>query len=320
MEEIGGKRLDVRFRYPRRAEIGVDVAGQHVLRLHFAQRLGVAGILRAGALGGGELLADVAGEIRVGGLPGLGFGVAVDEIAQLGDDLLLGLAVERGDERQVHCTLAVEGNEQPLLGGCDGCDGRRAADDVLVHDGRLGGLARHLVIVFQRHDEHRVGVLAEFHQIGHAADDGAFGGLAEGGLVDGAVGTHKQVIGAVERLSCVVAVGLGPALVLGLQDAAGDVAQAHQGGKPAARERAVGLEHRAAIGHGNGLSADRLAEDRALSPMKKLPSVIWCSGGGGVKAGTASSLTWDACAGANSGRRRMASPSCAARSPLETTL
>ena len=39
MEQIGGESLDVAFGNPRRAEIGVDVAGQHVLRLHVAQGL-----------------------------------------------------------------------------------------------------------------------------------------------------------------------------------------------------------------------------------------------------------------------------------------
>ena len=43
-EQLGGERLDVAGRYPRRAQAGVDVAGQHVLRLDGTQRLGVAGI------------------------------------------------------------------------------------------------------------------------------------------------------------------------------------------------------------------------------------------------------------------------------------
>ena len=89
MEQVGGEGLDVGFRYPRGAEIGVDVAGQHVLGLHGPQGLGIAGIVRAGMLGGGELGPDVAGEIGVGGLPGLRFRVVEDQVAQLGDDLLL---------------------------------------------------------------------------------------------------------------------------------------------------------------------------------------------------------------------------------------
>ena len=52
-------------------EIGVDVAGQHVLRLHAPQGLGVAGIMPGRRSGGGELGPHVAGEIGVGRLPGL---------------------------------------------------------------------------------------------------------------------------------------------------------------------------------------------------------------------------------------------------------
>ena len=95
---------------------GVDVAGQHVLGLHGPQGLGVAGVSRAGTLGGGELGPDIAGEIGVGRLPGLRFRVAEDQVAQFGDDLLFGLAVEGGDERQVDRAALVEGDQQSFLG------------------------------------------------------------------------------------------------------------------------------------------------------------------------------------------------------------
>ena len=44
VEQLGGECLDVALRYPRCAEIGVDVAGQHVLGLHGPQGVGIAGI------------------------------------------------------------------------------------------------------------------------------------------------------------------------------------------------------------------------------------------------------------------------------------
>ena len=59
-EKLGGERLDVSRRYPRRTQAGIDVAGQHVLRLDGTQRLGIAGIVRSGLLGSLELRADVA--------------------------------------------------------------------------------------------------------------------------------------------------------------------------------------------------------------------------------------------------------------------
>ena len=91
---------------------------------------------------------------------------------------LLGLAVERGDERQIDRSRAVERDQQPFLGAGDGGDVRRAADHVLLHDGGLGRLAGDLVVIFQRHDQHGVRVFAEFHQVGHAADHRAVAGLA----------------------------------------------------------------------------------------------------------------------------------------------
>ena len=62
----------------------------------------------------------------------------------------------------------------------------------------------------------------------------AVAGLGEGRLVDRAVGGDEQVVGAVQVAAGGVAVGLGPALVLRLQHAAGVVAQADQGGEPLA--------------------------------------------------------------------------------------
>ena len=59
-EEVGGEGLDVADGYPRRAEVGVDVAGQHVLRLNCTQGLGVSGIGRSGPAGCGQLLPHVA--------------------------------------------------------------------------------------------------------------------------------------------------------------------------------------------------------------------------------------------------------------------
>ena len=265
MEQIGGEGLDVGFGHPGRSQVAVDVAGQHVLRLHASQGLGVAGEGGAGGLRRGELGPHVAGEIGVGRLPGLGLRVAEDQVAQLGDHPLLRLAVERSDEGQIDRALLVEGDEQPLLGAGDRRDGRLAAHHVLLHDGGLASLAGDLVVLLQAHDEHGVGVLAELDQVGHAADDVAVGGGAEGGLVDGSVGADEALIGPVEFAAGVVAVRLGPALVLRLQDAAGAVAQSHQGGQALAGERAVGGERRAAVGDRDGPAVDRLADGAVVA-------------------------------------------------------
>ena len=56
----------------------------------------------------------------------------------------------------------------------------------------LAAFARDLVVVLQGHDQHGVRVFPELHEVGHAADDAAVGGLAEGGLVDRAVAATKR--------------------------------------------------------------------------------------------------------------------------------
>src|SRR5579884_40392 len=72
--------------------------------------------------------------------------------------------------------------------------------------------------------KHGVRVFLEFHEVGHAADDVAITGLAEGGLVDRAVGSDEAVISPIELAAGLVAVFLWPALVLRLQDAPGLIA------------------------------------------------------------------------------------------------
>ena len=115
-------------------------------------------------------------------------------------------------------------------------------DHVVVHDGGLLGQARALVVVLQGHDQHGVRIVAERHEVRHAADGGAVRGGGEGGLVDRAIGRDEAVIDAVERLAGLLPLRLGPALVLGLQDTAGVVAQGDEGGQAAAQQRAVGLQ------------------------------------------------------------------------------
>src|SRR5207244_3754436 len=105
-EEIGSKRLDVVLGNPRCPEIGINVAGEHVLGLYAAEGFGVAAVAWAGIEDRGEFGADVSGKIHVGCLPVPGLGVMEDEIAQLGADLLLELSVEGGDEREIdHAAL-----------------------------------------------------------------------------------------------------------------------------------------------------------------------------------------------------------------------
>ena len=96
------------------------------------------------------------------------------------------------------------------------------------------GSAGHLVIVFERHHQHGVGVVLELHQVRHTADRGAVVRRRDGRLVDGAIGRDKAVIGTIEHGAGLLPVVLGPALVLGRKDTAGVVAKGDEGGQPPA--------------------------------------------------------------------------------------
>src|SRR5271166_3781528 len=130
---------------------------------------------------------------------------------------------------------------------------------------RLRRLAGHLVVVFERHDQHGVGVLAEFDGVGHAADDAAVLGLGEGGFVDRAVLAHEQVVGAVQVAAGGVAVLFWPAFVLGLEYAAGEVAQADQGRNLPGIGGAIRPEQHAAVRDRQPLPVLYLADDLVLA-------------------------------------------------------
>jgi hypothetical protein len=96
----------------------LDVAGQHVVWLHLAQRLGIAGIGATGTLGGDELGAHVPREIDIRRVPGLGVGILVDEVAQLGDDLTHGGRIEHRDVGHIDEAPLVEETSSPSSALC----------------------------------------------------------------------------------------------------------------------------------------------------------------------------------------------------------
>ena len=75
----------------------------------------VAAEARPGALGGGELGPDIARQVGVGGFPPTRLGGVVDEVAQFGDDRLLGLAVQPRNVRQIDPEMVCS-----LVGLCNG--------------------------------------------------------------------------------------------------------------------------------------------------------------------------------------------------------
>ena len=214
MKQLSREGFDVIGRYPGSTKIGVDVAGENIFGLNRTQGFGVAGIGRTRHFGGSELRPHVAGKIRIGGLPVFRFRVVKDQIAQLGNHLLFGLAIQLGNERHINLAALIQRYKQSFIGTTDVRDRRSPANYVPEHDGGFGRLARAFVVILQGHDQHGVRVFPEFHEVGHSADSAAVGGFSEGRLIDRAVGKVKQVISAVQFPARLIAVRLRPALVL----------------------------------------------------------------------------------------------------------
>jgi hypothetical protein len=120
--------------------------------------------------------------------------------------------------RQIDRAALIEGDQQAVLGALHGCDGRAAADHILVHDGGFLGRAGGLVIMLQGHDQHGVRIIAELDQIGHAPDHCTVGRDRKSCLIDGSVSGGKPVIQAAELPARLVPVGFRPVLILRLQD------------------------------------------------------------------------------------------------------
>ena len=213
----------------------------------------------------GKFVADIAGQVGIGGFPFAGFGVFENQVAQFGFDLFFGLAIEFGDVVEIDAAMLVERDEQPLLGALHPCDRRGLANHVPRHDGSFCGLAGHFVIVLKRHDKHGIRVFLKLHDVGHPADDAAIGGFAERGLVDRAVGAGKAVVGSVQFAAGIGAMFVGPAFVLRLQDAAGVVTQFNQCAKSLAGQRAIGFEGSAAVNDGHTLPALRLINSAVIT-------------------------------------------------------
>jgi hypothetical protein len=138
-EQISRKDLDIAFGYPRRAQVSVDIARQHVLRLDQAQGLDITGIGASSTLGSCQLGPHVAGEVHIGRVPGLGVGVLVDEVAQLRDDLADWRPIQRGDEGQIDAAALIQGDQEPFLGALHGRPRRVAPHHVVVQDGGFLG-------------------------------------------------------------------------------------------------------------------------------------------------------------------------------------
>ena len=150
------------------AEPGRDLLGFQVLRRSFLERLDVAlksRILERGVDGDLELLADRAGEIGVGGPPGLQAGaprLRVEEYAvrEFGDRRLPRDAEKLGDAVEIDHPSLVQRDRERIGGGRDlRRDGRM--EHPLGEDRALPGDAGLDVEVLDRGDEPDVGIVEE---------------------------------------------------------------------------------------------------------------------------------------------------------------
>ena len=232
VEQIGGKGADDIDRNPRRAEVGVDIAGEDVLRLDRLKRLDVAFDPRFPRRC--QLPPDVPGQVSVAGFIGAGFGVEEDQLAQLGQNSIPVLAVQRRDIAEIDPPALIERDQQAFLRRRNRRDGRSRPDHVLQQDSRFRGLPRRLVIFLEGHDQKGVRILAKPDQVRHAPDLVSLRVHREGRLVDRAIERDEGVIGPVQPPAGIPALILGPSLILGPQDLAGAIAQLDQRGQPAA--------------------------------------------------------------------------------------
>ena len=167
-EDLFAESGDDVGRNPGRAEPGRDLRGFQVLRRSVLERLDVAlksRILERGVDGDLELLADRAGEIGVGGPPGLEARAArlrVEEYAvpELRDRRLARDAEKLGDAVEIDHPGLVQRDRERIGGARDlRRDGRM--EHPLGEDRALPGDAGLDVVVLDRGDEPDVGIVEE---------------------------------------------------------------------------------------------------------------------------------------------------------------
>ena len=66
----------------------------------------------------GKFVADIAGQVRIGGFPFAGFRVFENQVAKFGFDLFFGLAIEFGDVVEIDAAMLVERDENPSSALC----------------------------------------------------------------------------------------------------------------------------------------------------------------------------------------------------------
>ena len=223
------------------AQLDPDLAGAQVGRLDAPGRPHCACSgpgPRYRRQGGVQLVPHIAGQVVVGGDPGLGFGVVVGEVAEGGGHLGVVDGQQPGDGGQVEVAVLVQAQRDRVGGIAGPLRAPGAAVDPLLEDGRLGGGAGVVVVDLKGEHGDVVRVVPEPAHRRPPPDPGGQAGVLvrlafdEGAAVQRPVGGDIVVVAPVEpipqrRQGLVGGVGVG----LAIQQGQGGVAQPDEGGQ-----------------------------------------------------------------------------------------
>ena len=167
-QQFAEEALDIGHGYPRGTQARVDIAGFEIAGLHGAEGVYIRGELGrngGGGFGDFELAPDIAGEVGIGGLPGVALGIAEH---QAGEFVLQSGNASLGETRHagpVDLPGFIETHDQRFGGGFDVFDGLVAFDGALMEDGRFGGAFGVGIVVFEREQERVIGIAGKGAEI-----------------------------------------------------------------------------------------------------------------------------------------------------------
>ena len=200
-DHLLGEGLDDVHGDPGSAKPRRDLGRLEIDRLGSTERLDVGlepRIARRGLLGPRQLLPDLAGKVRIGGLPAPGRGIEIARPAKLGSDFRPWPRQELGDVVEIDLAGLVQAHRK-RIGSCDDGRLRRRVDDPSVEDRASGRLAGVGIVLLDRRDQPNVGVVSEDREIGPTHDLVQLAGVPVGdgddlGAVDWPVALNEACV------------------------------------------------------------------------------------------------------------------------------
>ena len=164
VEDLAQELLHVPGADPGRAEPGVDLPGRQVRRDDLAQRRGVdlePRVVERGLGGGGELGADVAGQVLRRRDQPPAAGLVEDQGGKLLAGVGFGGAEQAGDLGEVGLAAGVQADGQRVGRGIRAQPRRPGRDDPPVEHRRLGRALADRVELLERQDQRGIRIVAE---------------------------------------------------------------------------------------------------------------------------------------------------------------